>query len=304
VIGFGFSPRGNDDPSAASNVSHSPIRLLAEIGAAYRASGRGLPIADDVALHCYPNQNTDSPSVGYAWPNVGCANVDRFKQAWWDAFHGTGQPVFQETGARSAAGLSSFVRLVIDEVGYQVQIATDELSRYTGSENVTTVDDATQADYYAKLIAMMACDPNIALFNIFHLVDETSLPGWQSGLELADGSHRPSDASVKDAVAANHQCQGPTHGWQHATRVVGATVEFGGAGHSFAVTATEGYEYNVTIKRKSKTVSSTTGTGRPGVDLLFKPGKLKRGTYSERVELGAETNSDRVSTFVKHFRVR
>ena len=232
---------------------------------------------------------------------MGCANVDRFKQAWWDAFHGTGQPVFQETGARSAAGLSSFVRLVIDEVGYQVQIATDELTRYTGSENVTTVDDATQADYYAKLIAIMACDPNVAVFNIFHLVDETSLPGWQSGLELADGTHRASYSSVKDAVAANRSCQAAMHGWRHSTGVAGAKVDFGGPGHSFLVTAAEAYTYAVTIKRGSKTVSSTTGTGRQGANLLFKAGKLKHGTYTERIALSAETNPDRVSTFVKHF---
>src|SRR5919201_2073571 len=112
VIGFGFSPRGNDSPSAANNVSHSPIRLLKEIGDAYRASGRALPIADDVSVHCYPNVNTDAPTDGYLWPNVGCANLDRFKQAWWDAFHGTAQPLFQEPGA---AG--TFARFFLDEVG-------------------------------------------------------------------------------------------------------------------------------------------------------------------------------------------
>src|SRR5919202_3738307 len=50
VVGFGFSPRGGDDPDAPSNVSHSPLLFLKEIGDAYRASGRGRPIADDVAI--------------------------------------------------------------------------------------------------------------------------------------------------------------------------------------------------------------------------------------------------------------
>src|SRR6185295_16393885 len=40
VIAFGLSPRGNDDFEASSNVSHSPIRFLEEVGEAYR--GRGL----------------------------------------------------------------------------------------------------------------------------------------------------------------------------------------------------------------------------------------------------------------------
>src|SRR6266511_4798688 len=49
VTGFGLSPRGNDDFDADSNVSHSPVRFLREIGDAYRASGRTKPIADDVS---------------------------------------------------------------------------------------------------------------------------------------------------------------------------------------------------------------------------------------------------------------
>ena len=36
VIAFGLSPRGNDDFDAPSNVSHSPIRFLKEVGDAYR----------------------------------------------------------------------------------------------------------------------------------------------------------------------------------------------------------------------------------------------------------------------------
>jgi hypothetical protein len=34
VIAFGLSPRGNDDFDADSNVSHSPVRFLAEVGGA------------------------------------------------------------------------------------------------------------------------------------------------------------------------------------------------------------------------------------------------------------------------------
>src|SRR5256714_2322462 len=160
VIGFGFSGRGNDDFEASSNVSHSPLRLLKEIGDAYRASGRTTPIADDVALHCYPNKNTDSPTAGFSWPNYGCVNIDRFKQGWWDAFHGTGQPVFAE-------GSGTGVRAFVDETGYQVAVPADKAGLYAGSENVPTLDEATQASYYSQLIALMACDPHVALFNFF-----------------------------------------------------------------------------------------------------------------------------------------
>src|SRR5688500_4238068 len=40
VIGLGLSPRGNDQPNAANNVSTSPIRFLHGLGKAYRKSGR------------------------------------------------------------------------------------------------------------------------------------------------------------------------------------------------------------------------------------------------------------------------
>ena len=204
VIAFGLSPRGNDDFEASTNVSHSPIRFLEEIGEAYRASGRTKPIADEVSIHCYPNLNTDAPTVGYAWPKIGCANFDRFKQAWWDAFHGTAQPLFQEAGD---TGAGPYVHIYVDEVGYQAKIAPEKASLYTGAENVPAIDEATQGSYYAQLIAMMACDPNVALLNFFHAVDETSLPAWQSGLVLPDGTRRASFATVKNAIMANQQLQ-------------------------------------------------------------------------------------------------
>src|SRR5690242_2319276 len=77
VIAFGLSPRGNDDFDAPSNVSHSPVRFLKEVGDAYRQSGRTKPIADDLSVHCYPNVNTDAPSIGYLWPKVGCVKIGR-----------------------------------------------------------------------------------------------------------------------------------------------------------------------------------------------------------------------------------
>ena len=94
VIGIGLSPRGNDNPSARSNKSRSPIRCLHDLGVAYRASGRAKPLMDELGYHPYPAKNTDAPSVGYTWPNAGLPNLDRLKQSVWDAFNGTAQPTF------------------------------------------------------------------------------------------------------------------------------------------------------------------------------------------------------------------
>lgn len=300
VIAFGLSPRGNDDFEAVSNVSHSPIRFLQEVGDAYRRSGRTRPIADDVSLHCYPNVNTDSPAVGYVWPKVGCVNLDRFKQAWWDAFHGTGQPLFREAGQSGGP----FARIYIDEVGYQVGIPQDKTGLYSGAENVPVVDEATQAAWYAQLVAMMACDPNVALLNFFHAVDETALPAWQSGLVLPDGSRRASFAAVKAAIAANAQCQGTENAWQHSERVVGATATFGKLPRSFLVRADEGFTYEVKITHRSsgRRLTGASGVGEAARDLLFRLPRLGRGSYRVTVKLHAETNPDRVTTFSRVFR--
>ncbi len=299
VIAFGLSPRGNDDFEAVSNVSHSPIRFLKEVGDAYRASGRTKPIADDVSIHCYPNVNTDAPSVGYAWPKIGCVNFDRFKQAWWDAFHGTGQPLFREAGQSG----SPSVRIFVDEVGYQVRIAPEKTSLYTGSENVPLVDEATQGSYYAQLIALMACDPNVALLNFFHAVDEQSLPAWQSGVVLPDGTRRASYAAVKEAIGANQQCRGSLAQWRHTESVVGARAIFKTLPRSFVVRADEGFSYDVRITRPSSTrrLTGASGQGEAARDLLFKLPRLTHGTYRVTITLRAETNSSRVMTFTRRF---
>lgn len=294
VIGFGFSPRGNDNVAATSNVSHSPISLLKEIGDAYRASGRTRPIADDVALHCYPSKNTDPPTAGLAWPNYGCGNFDRFKQAWWDAFHGTAQPLFREAGESSSR---PHVRLFVDEAGYQATVPVNKAGLYSGSENVPTVGEATQASYYSQLIAMMACDPNVALFNFFLAVDEPALPGWQSGLVLVDGTHRASYEAVKQAVARNRTCQGPRRVWRHSERVTGARVSLRGA--ELDVSADEDFYYAINFGGRT-----VRGASEAGQTAAFTLGSLRPGRQKLLVTFAAWTNVDRTTTLSRTFVAR
>ena len=42
--------------------------------------------------------------------------------------------------------------------------------------------EAYQTSYYLQTLWRLACDPNVRVVNIFHLVDEPELSGWQSGL--------------------------------------------------------------------------------------------------------------------------
>ncbi len=151
---------------------------------------------------------------------------------------------------------------------------------------------------------MMACDPNVALLNFSHAVDETNLPAWQSGLVLPNGTRRASFPAVRDAIMVNHECKGKLVEWRHTDRVVGARVSFKTLPRSFLVRADEGFSYEVKITRMSSTrkLTGAAGQGEAARDLLFKLPRLNHGAYRVTVALHAETNVGRVTTFSRTFR--
>src|SRR5436189_4074611 len=229
VIGMGLSPRGNDNPLAKDNISISPVRFIFDVGVAYRTSKRAKPIMDELGFHPYPNQNNDPPLKGYPWPKAGIPNLDRIKQAVWDAFNGTAQPVFAERGKAAPANA---LHLDLDETGWQVAIPPSLQKFYTGKENVIPIDEGTQAQYYSDIVRFVSCDPDVRSLSFFHLVDETDLDRWQSGLLRADDSRRPSYDAVKAAISQTQgRCQLAPPGWTHTTSVNGATVSFGYLGN-------------------------------------------------------------------------
>jgi hypothetical protein len=143
----------------------------------------------------------------------------------------------------------------------------------------------------------------VALLNFFHAVDETSLPAWQSGLVLPDGTRRASFNIVKNAIMANQQCHGTPVQWRHTDRIVGGQTTFN-LPRSFLVKAAEGFSYDVTITRPTSTrrLTGATGQGEAARDVLFKLPKLRRGSYRVTVTLHAESNPDRTATFTRTFR--
>jgi hypothetical protein len=199
---------------------------------------------DALAFHPYPRNPLDPIARGLAWPNAGAKNLDRIKQAVWDAFNGTAQPTFEQS-----------LQLAVTEVGWQVGIPASSIAAYTGQENTTTTDEKTQATIYGDLVRTYLCDPAISDLLFLHLIDETSLIGFQSGLIRADGTKRPSYAAVKEAYAANGgKCAGTPTRWAHATGVVGLQTRFPSvhdARHvgdwSLNATAAEGASYRAVL---------------------------------------------------------
>jgi hypothetical protein len=221
VIGLGLSPRGNDQPRAPENVSISPVRFLHGVGQAYRRSGRRRPIMNALSFHPYPDRDRDSLMKGYRWPNAGTPNLDRIKQAFWDAFNGTAQPTFREGRARGS------MTLRLGEIGWQVGVVPSARAAYFGSESVRPTSEANQARIYAEAIRYLACDPSVQSMLFFLLRDEPDLERWQAGLVRADGSVRPSFQSVKTAIAqSGGRCTGRMRSWRHSTKVARARVRF------------------------------------------------------------------------------
>ena len=223
VVGVGLSPRGNDMPNAPSNVSTSPVKFIRDLGIGYRKLDRTEPIMDVFGFHPYPAKDRDPLAKGYRWPNAGVANLNRIKQAIWDAFNGTGQPTFAEPGFEQARPLT----FTLDEVGWQVAIPADNRGSYFGRESVETTDEETQARIYRELVEKIACDASVSELLFFGLVDEPDLDRWQAALLRADRSRRPAWAAVRTAVARG--CRAKQTLWRHTDGVVGAKVRRAGA---------------------------------------------------------------------------
>jgi hypothetical protein len=153
---------------------------------------------------------------GYEWPNAGVANLDRIKQAFWDGFRGTGQKTFENN-----------LKIMLDEVGWQVRIIPAAAGAYFGAESITPTDEASQASIYAGLLRYAACDASVDSVLFFGFQDEANLDRWQAGLTRADGTHRASYDSVKNTITqTGGNCPGRMRTWQHSTTVDGAKATF------------------------------------------------------------------------------
>ncbi|MGH2972236.1 MAG: hypothetical protein ACRDNM_03190 [Gaiellaceae bacterium] len=190
VIGGALAPRGGD-VGGGIRPTHSPTAFIADMGAAYRASGRTTPIMDALSLHPYEEHSSIAPAAG-VHPNtttIELADYGKLVSLLGQAFDGTGQ-----------AG--STLPIYFDEFGVESQIPPAKQSLYTGTEVAVTepVDEATQAAYYKQAMQLAFCDPTVKGLFIFHAVDEKAMTGWQSGLYYPDDTPKTSLPAVRTAM--------------------------------------------------------------------------------------------------------
>ena len=187
VIGGGLDPRGGDKPGTGK-PTHSPTTFITDLVAAYKASGRTLPIMDAFDVHAYEDNSSLPPTFQHPkTTTIAIADYQKLVNLL-AGFDGTAQP-------------GSTLSIVYGEFGVESQIPADKASLYTGAEPATTkpVSEATQGQYYHDALAIAFCQPNVKAFFVFHAFDEPSLPGWQSGVYYVDATPKASLPVVKKA---------------------------------------------------------------------------------------------------------
>jgi len=188
VIGGALSPRGIDRPGTGKDT-HSPTVFIADLAAAFKATGRTERVMDAFDLHAYEDNSSLPPSFQHPkTATIALADYAKLTSAL-SAFDGTAQP-------------GSTLPIVYGEFGVESQIPAAKVSLYSGKEPTTTkpVDEATQATYYHDALALAFCQPNTKAFFFFHAFDEPALPGWQSGVYYTDGTPKASLPTVKAAI--------------------------------------------------------------------------------------------------------
>jgi len=215
VIAPNTSPNGNDNPAAASNISHSPTQFIRQMGLAYRASGRTTRIFDTVAHHAYGVSPRERPWIVHGDSRqISEGDWSRLMSALSEAFSGTGQAI---PGQCFGGGC---VWIWYTEAGFQTIPATGKESAYSGTEpTANVIPDDVGGDppggpigsfapdlraQFVDAVRLAACQPYVQAFFNYRLLDDTPLGDWQSGLLWADGTRKSSYTYAKAAIAAAH----------------------------------------------------------------------------------------------------
>lgn len=213
VLGPATSPRGNDNPDAVNNVSHSPVNFIRKLGEAYRASGRTERVFDTVTHHPYGSPPGERPWRTHAGGQISQGDWGKLMQAYVDGFEGTGQAI---PGECVPGGC---VWIWYTEVGYQTSVDPEKLGPYHGTETMAGVvpdhagtepespppSEASPApDQWTQIVdgvRLASCQPYVQSFFNFLVVDIPDLRSWQSGLVWADGTRKDSFFGFQGVIA-------------------------------------------------------------------------------------------------------
>ena len=174
-----------------SRGAQSPTAFIQDLGAAYRASGRTAPIMDVFDEHVYPDNSTLPPSMQHTGGTIAAGDYAKPAALLCMPLDGTAQ-----------AG--STPPILYGEFWIESAIPAAKAGLYSAGETAKTVDEATQGAYYVQALKLALCEPNVIGILNFHVSDEASLAGWQSGPFYADGTAKASFQAFHDAIAAAH----------------------------------------------------------------------------------------------------
>jgi hypothetical protein len=164
---------------------HDPVEFVRGVGTAYVASGRTRPIFDVFGHNPYPFYPGEPPTTLHD-AYVGEGDYERLVTSIDAAFAGTGQPP---------------TPIWYLENGFQTTVGPRHRRRYAGRETQSqTLSPTAQARQLAAALRLAYCQPRVAAFFNFLLVDEPTLPGWQSGLLWADWQRKPAFAAYRAAI--------------------------------------------------------------------------------------------------------
>jgi hypothetical protein len=139
--------------------------------------------------HVYADTSALPPSMPHTGTTIAEGDYARLVALLGKAFDGTAQR-------------GSKLPIFYGEYGVETAVPADKAHLYTGSETQKTVDEATQARYYAEAFRLALCQPNVIGIMVFHVVDETSLGAWQSGPFYPDGTPKSSVPAIHTAALA------------------------------------------------------------------------------------------------------
>jgi hypothetical protein len=290
IYGGALAPRGVDKPNTGRDT-HSPTAFIADLGAAFKASGRQVPIMDALAFHPYPENSATGPNFPH--PNstsIGLADYTKLVALLGAAFDGTAQR-------------GTTLPILYDEFGIETTIPAAKASLYTGTEPATTkpVDEAVQVQMYLQAMQMTFCQPTALGILLFHFQDEAALSGWQSGLYYVDGTPKTSLYPVRgDAFGVHRGIVAACPGLQLTPKLVIKAGKPDKTGIKVSLTCSLDCSYTVTLDTRRL---SGTAVGKTPKTIFFK-GALRAGVHRVTAQGLVPVNTGPAGTASISFRSR